>query len=38
MLLEGMKSCNTYDDIRSNLGELLAYRNNPKRYEKLLDE
>ena len=38
ILLEGMKTCGSYEDLKTNVAELLAYRNKSDRFEKILDE
>ena len=38
ILLGGLSTCCSEEDLRSNLAELLAYRRNPVRFEKPLDE
>ena len=38
ILLGGLSTCCSEEDLRSNLAELLAYRRDPVRFEKPLDE
>ena len=38
ILLEGLETCENYTDLKTNIGEIIAYKQNPHRFEELVDD